>query len=204
MRRYRSTGFASRRRIDREASRPMTGSPCASVTSAIRCRPVPGPGSCGSRARCTSSTSRARSARSPSCGEPNLPDPGRIDAVPDSDDMAARSRQLAKDSLDEMDKPKSPEREAAEAQKEREDREALERFYIATGQLTPEKVCLRALHELADAIERIDPKSTFEPIEIPVTMANRRGVLRFAPSPSKADKRYVELSISSESGLSTS
>ena len=64
----------------------------------------------------------------------------RIDSVPDPDDMAARSRQLAKDLLDEMDKPKSPKCEAYEAQKERADREALERFYIATGQIKPEQV----------------------------------------------------------------
>ncbi|MFO0980808.1 MAG: hypothetical protein U1E76_03500 [Planctomycetota bacterium] len=124
--------------------------------------------------------------------------------MPDADDMAARSRQLAKDLLDDMDRPKSPEREAYEAQKEREDREALERFYIATGQLKPEQVAQRALVELADTIERIAPKATFEPVEVPVTLAGRKGVLRFAPSPSKPDKRYVELSISSESGLSTS
>ncbi len=128
----------------------------------------------------------------------------RIDSVPDPDDMAARSRQLAKDLLDEMDKPKSPKCEAYEAQKERADREALERFYIATGQITPEQVAQRALAELADTIERMAPTSAFEPVEVPVTLVGRKDVLRFAPSPSKPDKRYVELSISSESGLSTS
>jgi hypothetical protein len=128
----------------------------------------------------------------------------RIDSVPDPDDMAARSRQLAKDLLDEMDKPKSPKCEAYEAQKERADREALERFYIATGQIKPEQVAQRALTELAEKIERMAPTSAFEPVEVPVTLVGRKDVLRFAPSPSKPDKRYVELSISSESGLSTS
>lgn len=125
--------------------------------------------------------------------------------MPDPDDMAARSRQLAKNLLDEMDKPKSAEREAYEAQKEREDREALERFYIATGQVKPEQVAQRALAELADKIERLAPAdATFEAVEVPLTLSGRKAVLRFAPSPSKPDKRYVELSVSSESGLSTS
>ena len=53
--------------------------------------------------------------------------------------MAARTKQLAKDPLDEMNKPKSAEREAYEGQEEREDREALERFYLAIGQVKPEK-----------------------------------------------------------------
>ena len=57
---------------------------------------------------------------------------------------------------------------------------------------------------MADTIERLAPEAAFEPVEISVTLAGRKGVLRFAPSPSKPDKRYVELSISSESGLSTS
>ncbi len=119
--------------------------------------------------------------------------------------MAARSRQIAKDLLDELGKPRSAEREAYEAQKEREDREALERFYIATGQVKPEQVAQRALVELADMIERMAPTgATFEPLEVPVTLGGRKAVLRFAPSPSKPDKRYVELSVSSESGLSTS
>src|SRR5215813_10612938 len=103
--------------------------------------------------------------------------------MPNPDDIAAHSRQLAKDLLDEMDRPKSAEREAYEAQKEREDREALERFYLATGQIEPEQVAQRALHEMAGTIERMAPKTTFAPVEIPVTLAGRKGILRFAPSP---------------------
>ena len=48
------------------------------------------------------------------------------------------------------------------------------------------------------------PTATFEPVEVPLTLAGRKAVLRFAPSPSKPDKRYVELSVSSESEFSTS
>jgi hypothetical protein len=125
-------------------------------------------------------------------------------SVPDPNDMAARSRQFAQELLHEMDTPKTPEREVYEAQKAREDREGLEQFYIATGQITPEQVAQRALAELAAQIERMAPTSAFEPVEVLVTLAGRQGVLRFAPSPSQPDKRYVELSLASESGLSTS
>jgi hypothetical protein len=124
--------------------------------------------------------------------------------VPDSDDITARSKQLAKDILDELDKPISKEREEQLAQKEREDREALERFYVATGQIKPEQVIQRALHELADHIERVNPPGDFEAVEVPFPFKERRAVLRFAPSTTKPAKRVVELSISSESGLSTS
>jgi hypothetical protein len=124
--------------------------------------------------------------------------------VTDEGDMAARSKQLAKDLLEQMDEPQSKERAEYEAQKEREDREALERFYVATGQVKPEQIMQRALVELADKIERMNPPGEFEPVEVPLTLGGRKAVLRFAPSPSKPDKRYVELSIASESGLSTS
>lgn len=118
--------------------------------------------------------------------------------------MAARSKQLAKDLLDELDKPTSKEREEQLAQKEREDREALEQFYLATGQVTPEQVVQRALHELADAIERLDPAGEFEPVEVSFAFKDRRAVLRFAPSSTRPAKRVIELSMASESGLSTS
>jgi hypothetical protein len=124
--------------------------------------------------------------------------------VTDEGDMAARSKQLAKDLLEQMDEPQSKERAEYEAQKEREDHEALERFYVATGQVKPEQVMQRALVELADKIERMNPRGEFEPVEVPLTLGGRKAILRFAPSPSKPDKRYVELSIASESGLSTS
>jgi hypothetical protein len=55
----------------------------------------------------------------------------------DADDMAARTKQLAKDILEELDAPVDPERVAYEAKKDRDDREALERFYVATGQKQP-------------------------------------------------------------------
>ena len=69
----------------------------------------------------------------------------------------------------------------------------------------PEQVFGRLLAEMADTIERINPPDgPFEPVELPLTIKGRRAVLRFAPSPNKADRRHVELSINSESGLSTS
>jgi hypothetical protein len=121
--------------------------------------------------------------------------------VPDDD-----TKQLAKDILDELDKPTSPEREAQLAEKERADREALEKFYIATGQIKPEQVMQRALVELADKIERMKApvSGPFDMLELPIEIKGRKGTLRFAASPRKAENRYVELSIYSESGLSTS
>jgi len=115
--------------------------------------------------------------------------------------MAARSKQIAKGVLDDIEHAvpdsKTPEQERA-------DRELLEKFYIATGEVEREQVVGRLLAELADRIERLSPAGSFAPIEIPLRLDDRRGVLRFAPSPSKPGKRIVELSIASESGLSTS
>jgi hypothetical protein len=119
--------------------------------------------------------------------------------------LTSRAKQLAKDVLEEMDKPISPEREAALARKEREDKESLERFYVTTGQATPEEIFKYYLAEMATAIECLNPPDgPFDPIELPLSYKGRKGMLRFAPSPNKAPRRYVELSIDSESGLSTS
>lgn len=123
--------------------------------------------------------------------------------VPDDDLTSAQ--QLAKDLLDEMDKPKSPEREAYEARKEREDREALERLYIATGQYPPDQLFAKLLANMVAEIERVDPpEGEFPPIELAFQYKGRKGVLRFGPSPNKPARRYIELSLDSESGLSTS
>ena len=51
-----------------------------------------------------------------------------------TDDLDARSKQLAKDLLDALDREDDPDRLAYAVQKEREDRAALERFYVRTGQ----------------------------------------------------------------------
>src|SRR5688572_19573996 len=51
-----------------------------------------------------------------------------------TDDLDARTTQLAKDILEALDREDDPERLAYAVQKEREDREALERFYVRTGQ----------------------------------------------------------------------
>ena len=118
------------------------------------------------------------------------------------DDMAARSEQLAGDLADELDKPKSDEREACEARKESEDREALERFYARTGQINPDPV-QQAIAELVHRMEQAPTGAIrFADIEAPLTIAGRRGVLRFAPSPSKPGRRFIELAVWSESGLS--
>jgi len=118
--------------------------------------------------------------------------------------MAERSKQLAKDLLEELDKPMSAEREAYEAQKEREDRESLERFYVQTGQKEP-TMAAQAIAELIRRIEALPSYLlTFEEIEVPFTLVRRKAVLRFAPSLSKPGKRYVELTVWSPSGLSHS
>lgn len=62
----------------------------------------------------------------------------------------------------------------------------------------------RLLTELADRIERLDDAANDITIELPLSLDSLTGVLRFAPSPSKPNKQIVELSIRSESGLSTS
>jgi hypothetical protein len=118
--------------------------------------------------------------------------------------MAAQSRQLARDLLDELGKPKSGEREAYEARKEGEDREALEQVYRRTGQGKPDSI-QQAIAALVQRIEEMPPGATMiEPIEVPLTIAGRQAVLRFAASPSKPDRRFLDLTVWSESGFSTS
>lgn len=51
-----------------------------------------------------------------------------------TDDLDARSKELAKDLLDALDREDDPDRLAYAVQKEREDRASLERFYVRTGQ----------------------------------------------------------------------
>ncbi len=124
--------------------------------------------------------------------------------MPD-DDLTSRAKQFAKDVLEEMDKPISPERAAALARKEREDAELAERFYISSGQYEGEELFAKLLAIMADAIEKLDPPAgAFDAIELALKYKQRKGVLRFGPSPNKPERRYIELSIDSESGLSTS
>jgi hypothetical protein len=61
----------------------------------------------------------------------------------------------------------------------------------------------RLLAELAERIERL-PVAADATIELDLRVHDRPGVLRFAPSPSRPGKQIIELSITSESGLSTS
>ncbi len=123
--------------------------------------------------------------------------------MPDSDHSNAQ--RLAKEILDELDKPTSKEREEQMAQKERDDSMTLQEFYVVSGQIKQEQLVQRVLLELADKIERLDPPDgVFEQVEIVFAMNHRKAVLRFAPSPSRPAKRYVELSVATESGLSTS
>src|SRR5918997_1817493 len=51
-----------------------------------------------------------------------------------TDDLDARTKQLAKDILEALDREYDPDWLAYEVQKEREDRAALDRFYVRTGQ----------------------------------------------------------------------
>jgi hypothetical protein len=120
-------------------------------------------------------------------------------------DQPDHAQEFARWVLDEMNKPKSPEREAYEAQKEIEDRAAIDRMYIATGQYEPETLLTRLLAIMAEIIERLDPPDgPFEPVELKLMYKGRKGVLRYAPSPNKPDRRYVELSFNTESDISTS
>jgi hypothetical protein len=75
-------------------------------------------------------------------------------------------------------------------------------FHVATGQIAPESVVGRASKELADRLERMDP-GDLEPIELPFTIGVRKAVVRSAPSPSGANRRYVELSLATEKELMT-
>jgi len=123
----------------------------------------------------------------------------------DADDMAARSKQVAKTILDALDEPEDPERKAYEAQKEREDREALEKFYALTGQKPkPDPAIASALQELADRIAKAPPAGAFEPVDASFTVAGRNAILRLSPLPSNPDGRYVELRVFTQSGQSTS
>ncbi len=72
--------------------------------------------------------------------------------------------------------------------------------------LPHEQAIGRALSELADRIERMGPVARFDSVDVGLTLAGRRrAILRFAPSPSQPQsKRYVELRVFTESGLSTS
>jgi hypothetical protein len=62
---------------------------------------------------------------------------GRVERITlrvDASEIAERSKRLAQQLLEALDQPEDPDRIAYEVQKDREDREALERFYVATGQ----------------------------------------------------------------------
>ncbi|MFN0060371.1 MAG: hypothetical protein ACKVX7_18095 [Planctomycetota bacterium] len=122
----------------------------------------------------------------------------------ESDDLAARSKQLARELLVAMDAPTSVEREEYEAHKERADQIAFEQFYLATGQLTEEQTTERGLRKLADRIEQRNPAGDNEPIEVQFALAPRPAKLRCAQTPSRADRHDVELTIQSESAQSTS
>lgn len=121
------------------------------------------------------------------------------------DDDLTPAQKFARDVLEEMNKPPTAERLAYEAQKEIDDRREIEKMYIATGQYAPDKLFTRLLAIMAETIETMNPPDgPFETVELKLNYKNRDGILRFAPSPNKAHLRYVELSINSESGLSTS
>lgn len=112
--------------------------------------------------------------------------------VRSADDMAAQSKQLARDLLDELDKPAGDEREACEA---------LDLFFRRTGQVKPDPLQL-AIEELAQRIEQMPPGVTaFEDIEVPLTLTNRKAVLRFAPSPLKPDRRFLDLACGARADL---
>lgn len=121
------------------------------------------------------------------------------------DDDLTPAQRFAKDVLEAMNEPASAERQAYEAHQERAERVELEKLYIATGQVEPTPMFTRLLAIMADTIEALNPPDgPFATVELALRYRGRKGVLRFAASPNKADRRYVELTIFSESGLSTS
>ncbi len=74
-----------------------------------------------------------------------------------------------------------------------------------------QQIVCRILGEMVQRIENLgraggsdDAAAVLAPIEIPLVLESCHGVLRFAPSPNKPGKWILELSIASESGLSTS
>ena len=70
--------------------------------------------------------------------------------------------------------------------------------------VTAEPVVAAVAHELAARIERLPRTGEFESIEEAFVHADRRAVLRCAPSPADPERtRFVELRVASESGLST-
>jgi len=123
-----------------------------------------------------------------------------VSNVTDPDDMATRSKKLAKDLLDGMDAPDDPDRIAYDEQKRIADKQALEDFYVRTGQKKP-SAAGSAAKKLADRVASLT-EGTFEPIDEAVSA---HVALRFAPQPSdpKAE-RYVQVRVTTPSGGSVS
>ena len=75
---------------------------------------------------------------------------------------------------------------------------------LAAGTIDQDGLDALVDQALAETIERMNSDGPFEPVELKFCYKGRNGILRFAPSPNKPDRRYVELSINTESDLSTS
>ena len=88
-----------------------------------------------------------------------------------TDDLDARTKQLAKDLLEALDQEDDPDRLAYAIQKEREDRAALERFYLQTGQRS-------APDELEDVVAVWDYASRPE-VTFAIGVLTATGVARY-------------------------
>ena len=117
--------------------------------------------------------------------------------MPDEpDDMATRSKKLAKDLLDGMDAPDDPDRIASDEQKRITDKQALEDFYVRTGQKKP-SAAGTAANKLADRAGSL-VEGAFEPIDEAVSS---HVTLSFAPLPSDPKSgRYVQIRVTTPSG----
>ncbi|HEV2826249.1 MAG TPA: hypothetical protein VGW76_01515, partial [Pyrinomonadaceae bacterium] len=70
--------------------------------------------------------------------------------------------------------------------------------------VTADPAVATAVHELAARIDRLPVTGEFGPIDHTFVHADRRAVVRCAPSPAHPDsKRYIELRVASPSGQST-
>lgn len=115
--------------------------------------------------------------------------------VSDADDMANRSKKLAKDLLEAMDKPDDPARQAYEAEKEIADKEALDDFYVRTGQKKKASAAGGAATRLAGRIA--GASGTVD------EQVSEHVALRFGALPSGGEQ-YVQVRVTTASGGSTS
>src|SRR4051812_45919348 len=105
--------------------------------------------------------------------------------------MATRSKKLAKDLLDGLDKPDDPARQAYDAEKEIADKQALDDFYVRTGQKKKASAAAAAAGRLA---ERLAGAAGTVDEDVSEHVA-----LRFGSLPSSGEQ-YVQVRVTTASG----